>query len=50
MNKEQIRDRIKMLYRRYNRAASSLDAATREEAEIMLEAVVAIREKTFGEI
>jgi hypothetical protein len=50
MTKDQIRERIKLIYRRYNRAASSLDAATRAEAEIMLDAVVALREKTFGEI
>jgi hypothetical protein len=50
MSKDQIRERIKLIYRRYNRAASSLDAATRAEAEVMLDAVVALREKTFGEI
>ena len=50
MNKEQIRDRLKLLYRRYNRAASSLDNATRSEADAMLDAIVAVREKNFGEI
>ena len=50
MNKEQIRDRLKLLYRRYNRAASSLDTKTRAEADAMLDAIVHIREKTFGEI
>lgn len=50
MNKDQIRDRLKLLYRRYNRAASSLDAKTRAEADKMLTAIVKVREKTFGEI
>jgi len=50
MNKDQIRDRLKLLYRRYNRAASSLDAKTRAEADSMLDAIVSIREKTFGAI
>jgi hypothetical protein len=50
MNKDQIRERLKLLYRRYNRAASSLNSATRAEAEKMLDAIVALREKTFGEI
>ena len=50
MNKEQIRDVLKLLYRRYNRAASSLENATRLEADTMLDAIVAVREKHFGEI
>ena len=50
MNKDQIRDRLKLLYRRYNRAASSLDGKTRAEADKMLTAIVKVREKTFGEI
>lgn len=50
MNKDQIRDRLKLLYRRHNRAASSLDNKTRTEADAMLDAIVAVREKTFGEI
>lgn len=50
MSKDQIRDRLKLLYRRYNRAASSLDNATRLEADGMLDAIVQVREKTFGEI
>ena len=50
MNKDQIRDHLKLLYRRYNRAASSLDNATRSEADAMLTAIVAVREKNFGEI
>jgi len=50
MGKEQIRDHLKLLYRRYNRAASSLDHAVRSEADSMLDAIVAVREKHFGEI
>lgn len=50
MPKDQIRERLKLLYRRYNRSASSLDPAIRNEAEIMLDAIVRVREKHFGEI
>ncbi len=42
---QQIRDHLAMLYRRHNRAASSLDARLREEAETMLDAIVRCREK-----
>ena len=50
MPKDQIQARLKLLYRRYNRSASSLDAKIRDEAEIMLDAIVKVREKHFGEI
>ena len=50
MNKEEVRERLAQLYRRYNRATSSLDASLRAEAEEMLDAIVAIREKVFGSI
>lgn len=50
MGKDAIRDQLKLLYRRYNRAASSLDAKTRAEADEMLDAIVMVREKNFGEI
>lgn len=50
MSKDQIKERLKLLYRRFNRAASSLDAKTRAEADEMLDAIVRVREKTFGEI
>lgn len=50
MNKDHIRAQLKLLYRRYNRAASSLDLNVREEADKMLDAIVAVREKHFGEI
>ncbi len=48
MSKEEIKERLAFLYKRYNRATSSLDAKLRAEAEVMLNAVVAVREKVFG--
>ena len=48
MSREEIQERLAMLYRRHNRAASSLDEKLREEAEVMLEAISALREKHFG--
>jgi len=45
MDKDQVLVHLAHLYRRHNRAASSLDAELREEAEIMLEAIVDLREK-----
>ena len=45
MSREQIRERIAMLYQRHNRAASSLDPQLREEAEFMLETLAGLREK-----
>lgn len=50
MPKEDIRAQLKLLFRRYNRSASSLDSKTRSEADRMLDAIVRIREKHFGEI
>lgn len=50
MTDEQVRTRLKLLYRRYNRSASSLDAGTRGEADTMLDAIVKVREARFGEI
>lgn len=50
MNKEQVREQLKLLYRRFNRAASSLDPKTRSEADTMLDAIVIVREKHFGQI
>lgn len=50
MSKSDIHARLKLLYRRYNRAASSLEAKTRAEAEKMLNAIVEVREKHFGQI
>lgn len=48
MSKPEIAARLKKLYRRYNRAASSLDAKLRAESERMLDAIVEVREKHFG--
>lgn len=50
MPKDQIRQRLALLYRRYNRAASSLDPKLRHEAERMLDAIVTVRENVFGPI
>jgi hypothetical protein len=50
MSKTDISARLKLLYRRYNRAASSLDATMRAEADKMLDAIVEVREKHFGPI
>lgn len=45
MSKEEISAQLAMLYRRHNRAASSLEASLRDEAEIMLEVIAMMREK-----
>lgn len=50
MGKEEIRAQLALLYKRYNRATSSLNAGVRAEAEEMLDAIVAVREKVFGAI
>ena len=50
MAKDEIREKLKVLFRRYNRSASSLDAKIRAEADRMLDAIVSVREKHFGEI
>lgn len=50
MGKDEILAQLKLLFRRYNRSASSLDAKTRSEADKMLDAIVKMREKHFGEI
>lgn len=49
-SKDQIQACLKLLYRRYNRGASSLDPKIRQEADLMLDAIVKVREKHFGEI
>jgi hypothetical protein len=48
MTPDEIRERLAMLYRRHNRAAASLDAALRSEAETMLDAIVQCRERLTG--
>lgn len=50
MSKDDVKAQLKLLFRRYNRSASSLDAKLRGEAERMLDAIVQMREKHFGEI
>jgi len=45
MAREEIREHLAMLFRRHNRAAASLDEKLRSEAEVMLDAIVAVREK-----
>lgn len=40
---EDLRDHLTKLYRRHNRAASSLDPELRSEAERMLDAIVEVR-------
>ena len=50
MGKDEIKAQLKLLFRRYNRSASSLDAKLRSEADQMLDAIVQMREKHFGEI
>jgi len=45
MSTDELRERLATLYRRHNRAASSLDEKLRDEAEHMLEAIAALREK-----
>jgi hypothetical protein len=45
MTQEQISAQLAMLYRRHNRAASSLEAHLRAEAEVMLDMVARMRQK-----
>jgi len=45
MDREAIRRHLATLYKRHNDAAGSLDPALRKEAEVMLDAIVACREK-----
>ena len=45
MSREEIRARLAELYKRFNHAAGSLNDELRQEAEIMLDAIVACREK-----
>lgn len=48
MTTDDIEQQLAYLYRRYNRAAASLDATMNREAEIMLDAVVAMRKTYLG--
>jgi hypothetical protein len=48
MPADEIRARLAKLFVRHNRAASSFDLELRAEAEIMLQAIVTIRERYIG--
>jgi hypothetical protein len=48
MTKEEIANQLATLYRRHNRAASSLEPRLRDEAEIMLDVIAALRQKYGG--
>ncbi len=45
MTTAEIAEKLAILYKRHNRAASSLDPQMREEAEVMLEAIASAKEK-----
>ena len=45
MTHEEVRVQLAKLYRRHNRAASSLNPELREEAERMLDAIVEVRHR-----
>lgn len=48
MDPQQVRQQLAFLYRRYNRAASSLNANLRVEARQYLDAIAELREQHFG--
>lgn len=45
MSRDEIKERLALLFRRHNRMASSLDEERRKEAETMLDAIVVCRQK-----
>ncbi len=45
MKKDEIKEKLAEFYRRHNHTAGSLSSELREEAEKMLDAIVACREK-----
>ena len=47
---EEMRSRLAKLFTRHNRAASSFDLELRAEAEIMLQAIVTLREKYIEQL
>lgn len=49
MGPDKIREALAHLYRRHNRLTSSLNPELRAEAEMMLDAIVDVRHKHFGE-
>ena len=48
MPRDEIREHLKLLFRRHNRLASSMDLGARNEAEYMLDIIVQMREKYLG--
>ena len=48
MPRDEIREHLKLLFRRHNRLASSMDLDARQEAEYMLDVIVQMREKYLG--
>ena len=49
MTPGKIKETLAQLYRRHNRLTSSLNPELRAEAEMMLDAIVDVRHKYFGE-
>ncbi len=45
MSRDEIRKRLAELFRRHNQAEASLDPELREEARVMLDAIVVCRQK-----
>jgi len=50
MNREEIRAHLKILYKRHNEAAASLNEELRKEAETMLDAIVECRGKYIDNV
>lgn len=50
MSVDEMRARLAKLFTRHNRAASSFDLELRAEAEIMLQAIVTVREKYIEQL
>lgn len=48
MGPDEVRQQLAKLYRRYNRAAASLNPEVREEAEVMLDAIIEVRRSLDG--
>jgi hypothetical protein len=46
---EEIKEILASLYKRYNRAAASIDIEKQREADLMLDAIVDCRHKYLGE-
>jgi len=50
MDRDEIRRRLAVLYKRHNHAAGSLDGDLRKEAELMLDAIIHCREKYIEDV